>query len=241
VARQTSSSAFRPIDIPRGWEEAVAQIREAVVERRLRPGDRLPAQRELAIEMGVSRALVNEALRVLEHSGLVEIRKGSKGGAFIRAPVPDDLVQSVGLLVSLGTVKVDQLTDFRLVLEGQNAAWAARRASRHQVARLWAIVDDVRRIERHEPNAIALNDADVEFHVAVAEAAGNELSLAAVRGISPSLRKLTGLVPIDQAGTAARHLEKVTESIANHQGHSARKFMQEHIRYFADVLGVRGS
>lgn len=232
---------FHPIDASRGWEEVAGQIREAIVSGQFRPGDRLRSQRELAAEFRVSRALVNEALRVLEHSGLIETRTGAHGGSFVKAPAADELVRHVNLLIRLGSVSVDQLTDFRLVLEGQNARWAAKRKSETDLQRLRGIVDAVDRLARHEPDALALNDLDVEFHVAVAEAGRNELSVAAVRGITPSLRQLTGLVPVEKAPTAAEQFRAIVEAVASGRGLAAQRLMQQHIRYFAEVLAVPGT
>jgi GntR family transcriptional regulator, transcriptional repressor for pyruvate dehydrogenase complex len=233
--------SFTPIGLHRGSQEVAEQIREAIVSGQLQPGDRLEPQRQLAAQFGVSRALVNEALRVLEHSGLIETRTGAHGGSFVKVPAEDELVRHVNLLVRLGTVSVEQLTDFRLVLEGQNAAWAARRAHPHERALLNELAEAAARIARRDPDAESLDEIDAQFHIAVAVAARNGLSLAAVRGFTPPLRQLTGLVPVDQAPTAAAQFAAIAGAIEARRSGAARTHMKEHIRYFADVLASSGT
>jgi GntR family transcriptional regulator, transcriptional repressor for pyruvate dehydrogenase complex len=227
---------FRAIDASRGWEEVSAQIRDAIVTGRLKPGDRLPPQRDLAGQFGVSRALVNEALRVLEHSGLVYIRPGAQGGSFVRAPKPDDLVRDLNIFIRLGGATMDALTDFRVVLEGQNAAWASKRGTASELAELRKIVQEVRDMEEHDRPAAALDELDAAFHIAVAGMAHNELSLAAVQGITPALRQLVGLLPMHAHHRAAEEMAAIAEAIGAHRGVNARDLMRAHIRHWADVL-----
>src|SRR5256885_6691524 len=75
---------FGAVRSPRVYEHIVAQIERAIYERRLAHGDKLPAERQLVREFGASRVAVREALRALEHRGLVDVRQGSAGGYFIR-------------------------------------------------------------------------------------------------------------------------------------------------------------
>src|SRR5258708_40300446 len=74
----------RAVRTPRVYEDIVAQIERAIYEGRLAHGDKLPPERQLVREFGASRVAVREALRTLEHRGLVEVRQGSAGGYFIR-------------------------------------------------------------------------------------------------------------------------------------------------------------
>ncbi len=88
-----ASTAFRPVRTPRIHEEICRQVRGRLARGQLKPGDKLPPERELALEFGVSRGAVREALRTLENAGLVALRKGMHGGAFIRAGEPALLAQ----------------------------------------------------------------------------------------------------------------------------------------------------
>ena len=75
-----SETAFRRVQVARAFEDIARQIREELLQGRLRPGDRLPAERELAVQFGVSRNTLREALRSLEIAGLITLRKGAAGG-----------------------------------------------------------------------------------------------------------------------------------------------------------------
>src|SRR3982751_343053 len=79
----TVPTEFRQVQIRRTFEEVAAQVRGMLFDGSLRPGDRLPPERELAVTLGVGRPALREALRALEVGGLLELRKGKTGGAFI--------------------------------------------------------------------------------------------------------------------------------------------------------------
>jgi GntR family transcriptional regulator, transcriptional repressor for pyruvate dehydrogenase complex len=230
---------FHAIDATRGWEEVSAQIREAIVTGKLQPGDRLPPQRDLAAQFGVSRALINEALRVLEHSGLLYIRPGAHGGSFVRAPKPDELVRHLNVFVRLGGLTMDTLTDFRFVLEGQNAAWAAKRATTAQIEQLRQIVREVKDMDERDRDSASMDELDAAFHMLVAEMAHNELSLAVVQGIVPALRQLVGLLPSHAHLQAAEQMAGIAKAITTQKEIAARDLMGAHIRHWADVLVVQ--
>ncbi len=235
------SPVFRRVAPTRGWEGVAHQIREAILSERLQPSDRLPPSRELARQFGVSRALVHEAVRVLEHSGLLETRPGANGGTFVRRPDPDQVTREVHVLIRTGGVGFAELSELRAVLEGQNAAWAASRASPEQLADLARVTRRMRELAAGEPRrAGVLEDVDAEFHTIIAQGARNDLSAAIVLGIVPALRELVGLLPpgIEQAG--AEQYEEVHAAIAGHDEERARAAMVRHINFFAEVLrGVR--
>src|SRR5260370_36995844 len=83
---------FRRIRTPRAFEEIADQIRKELSNRRLRAGDRLPPERALAAQFGVSRNTLREALRSLENAGLLRLQKGATGGAFLRESTRDAIV-----------------------------------------------------------------------------------------------------------------------------------------------------
>ena len=121
-------TVFQKASPTRTFEEIADQIRAAIVEGRLQPGDRLPAGRELAQTFGVGRSTLLAALRVLEQSGLIVIRPGTKGGAFVTAPSLRQVSESLDLLLRREGASVEELAEFRVHLEGQCFYWAALRA-----------------------------------------------------------------------------------------------------------------
>jgi GntR family transcriptional regulator, transcriptional repressor for pyruvate dehydrogenase complex len=186
----SDTSLFAPVRGQRMSGEIVGQMLALIRNGRLQEGDRLPAERELATQMGVSRVTVRDALRVLEVMGLVTIRVGSAGGAFIRRPSADVIGENVFNLLTMGLFEPQQIAEARLVLELGILDLAVERVTDED---LEALTD----ICRRSREAFEAGDYDrelaVAFHTRLARATKNEaiamlsesfagpLSMAAVR------------------------------------------------------------
>ena len=107
---------FAPARTRRTFEVIGDQIREQVRSGTLKPGDKLPPERTLAEQFGTSRNAVREALRALEHAGLINLQKGAHGGAFITDGDPEAVAQSIEDLLHLGGVELTDITDARLLI-----------------------------------------------------------------------------------------------------------------------------
>src|SRR5439155_679889 len=108
---------FTPITGTSPATEIVAQIRDHLSSRRLKAGDRLPSERDLAAQFGVSRNSLRQALRSLVDSGLLQMKKGAAGGAFIRDGGGEAVATGLSDLYSLGTIRPEHLTE-ALILGG---------------------------------------------------------------------------------------------------------------------------
>jgi DNA-binding FadR family transcriptional regulator len=115
-AKDRSHPQFAPIRTKRVFEEICEQVRREMAAGSLRPGDKLPPERELAAKLGVSRAAVREALRSLEIAGVVGLQKGARGGAFILKGDPDLVTQSLRDMFHLGRISLDNLTEARTLV-----------------------------------------------------------------------------------------------------------------------------
>src|SRR5438552_9456820 len=124
---------FSSVRTPRVYEHIVEQIESAIFGGKLGCGDRLPPERELVRQFHASRVAVREALRTLEHRGLIDVRHGSSGGHFVRAVDAGLLRRDFTTLLRLGPVGVSALIEARLSLEPAVARLAARRASAEAV------------------------------------------------------------------------------------------------------------
>jgi GntR family transcriptional regulator, transcriptional repressor for pyruvate dehydrogenase complex len=236
----SSPVPFSRIAQSRGHEEVAQQIREAILSQRLLPSDRLPSSRNLAEQFGVSRALIIEALRVLEHSGLVVTRTGARGGTFVRKPTADQVIREVGILIRSGGVGLAALSEIRELLEGQNAVWAAKRATAEQLDALREVAEEMRSLATtNARRAGDVEDLDVRLHTILAEAAHNELSAAIVMGIVPALRDMIGLLPPHIESDAAEQYEAIYRAIARRDARAARAAMVHHVAFFAQMLGRR--
>lgn len=158
-------STAKPADPRRLYQQVADQIRTVIEESHFAPGTRLPAERELAQQLGVSRPSLREALIALEIQGIVETRMGS--GVYVCAQPTAAAPEAVALGES-----PSELMQARAMLEGASVTLAAARLSRSGLERVRACVDAMRQdIRRGHPPI----DADRRFHVAIAELTGNSL------------------------------------------------------------------
>lgn len=110
---------YVPIKSPRAFEHICDQIRAQLASGALKPGNKLPPERELAAQFGVSRNVLREALRSLEIAGLIELKKGGSGGSFIRGGNPNQVSRALQDMLYAGTISLSDFTEGRtLILEG---------------------------------------------------------------------------------------------------------------------------
>ncbi len=183
----SAPTAFKPIRSPRAFEEIAEQIRTELAEGRLRVGSRLPSERALSEQFGVSRNTLREALRSLEHAGLVRLQKGATGGAFITEG--NGQVITTGLLdmYHLGAIQPAKLTEARIWLESIIVREACLRATPADLEKLRANV-------REAEAAIAAGDfhrraeIHLEFHRILARMTGNPIMETVMDGVLTVLR-----------------------------------------------------
>jgi len=125
----------------RAFEEICERIRAQLAAGKLKPGDKLPPERELALKLGVSRAAVREALRSLEIAGVVGLHKGARGGAFILKGDPDLVTRSIRDMFHLGRISLDNLTEARTMIMQVAIQLASERIRPTTVAALERNVD----------------------------------------------------------------------------------------------------
>lgn len=161
-----------------------------IIERHLQPGDRLPSERELAAQTGVSRTVIREAVRSLVAKSLLEVKPGS--GTLIKAPSAQTVTQSVLSFVQVGQPNFDpsKIHEVRRVLETEIAGYAAERRSKADLERIHSFI---LQMEQSREDRVAFSGADVAFHKALAEATHNELFvilLDSIAGVMFRVREL---------------------------------------------------
>ncbi len=220
----------------------VEQFREAIFDGRLKSGDRLPSTVELSRQFQISRNGVIEALRILERDGLVTVRRGSQGGAIVAEMDSRPLTDHFHLLLQMENVSIAEMLEMRSVIESQNAAWAAERAAQADLQPLTAIVDSYDAVILEDGAGgptTAMLDIDEQFHVAVAEATGNRASVAFVRAMLASLRRMVVDTPGAFTDAPVVGVRPVLEAIADGNAEQARMAMLEHIGNFTrDAAGA---
>lgn len=179
-------AAFAPIRTRRAFEEICDRIRERIAAGELKPGDKLPAERDLAQQLGVGRNALREALRSLEIAGVVKLKKGAKGGAFIHEGDTGPMEQVVGDMLKLGSISLDELTEARLHIQDLVVRLACERASRADFDALAANIERTARLTV-EGRVAERMECSREFYRLLAGAAHNGMLSMMVYSITEIL------------------------------------------------------
>ena len=180
---------MREVRSLRGFEAVCEQIRQQIFRGDLRPGDRLPGERELAEQLNVSRSVVREAIRSLESTGLVESRMGAHGGLYIRASTPHGLTQAMNDMVSLARMPISVVTETRIELTATAIRLACERATEEELDAIEQDVqlhEDLFRKGRGSRNARSLS----KFYHLLAQATHNDLLVMLVDAVSEVMRMI---------------------------------------------------
>ena len=210
-----------------GADQVVAYVRGLIETKRLRPGDRLPAERELAAQIGVSRPTLRMGLHALAAMGCVESRHGS--GTFIPDGPPALGTEPLSLLAALHDFTRDQMYEARRILEVGAAGLAAERATPEQLA---SLADEVASLfaSMNDPQRFLVHD--INFHRALAAASGNPIIAAVVEMVSAlyyEQRRETAQQASDRdLRDAAEAHRDIYQAIRAHDADGARRLMNEH-------------
>jgi DNA-binding FadR family transcriptional regulator len=221
---------FTPVSRSRASGEIVSQIERAIFDGAYGAGERLRSERELAEQFGVSRITVRDALRVLEARGLIRVKVGASGGAFVTDTNLDQVVGSISTMVRLRRMTLSELAEARTIVETAAAERAALRADADAVAHLAQLVERSREVVRlGAPHT----EASMDFHVAVAEASGNELLSATVRAYRDLLMQtLHDMRDPSSARVTQKWHEDILDAISAHDADATRKLMNDHLLDF---------
>jgi len=211
------------------------ELERLILESRLGPGDRLPSERELASQFGVSRTVVREAVRALAAKHLLDVNVGR--GTVVRAPTPESAAESMKLLLLMqaGGTGVEKVSEVRHIVENEIAARAAERRTDEDLQTLAAILEETRQ-HLDEPDVYI--KSDVAFHAALASATQNELFviiLDSLVEVMIEVRLLTLRVPGVTAVALGYH-ERILEAVVSGDPKAAREAMDAHMDQAADML-----
>lgn len=220
---------FSKVSVGRMSEVIVDKIRELMREGQLKPGDRLPAERDLCERFGVSRVTTREALRMLESAGLVEIRVGARGGAFVTAPSSNRVGEGLTDMLTLSVISAADVTEVRMVLEVGIVPLVCERATEEDLAALEKICERSREALRQGEYSM---DMSLEFHTAIAQATHNpalEMLIESFRGpILMSLQQARDVAPeMGRLGTEEH--EQFIEAVRRRDASQASRIMREHL------------
>ncbi|MFB6955604.1 FadR/GntR family transcriptional regulator [Streptomyces sp. NPDC056309] len=231
--RSTAPAPRRPGGAPDyrpGYEVAAERILEHLVLTGLEPGARLPTEKDLAHQVGMSRTVVREAVKILSALGRLSVHKGR--GIYVARPDQSSWQHSLTHFLPADLHQVDELFEFRRHLETTTARLAAGRATPAQVKAVRAAADhSTQAAERGDLDAFSR--ADDAFHTAIATATNNAFFTAAIDTLRRLQHQVTAIGLAGLAGgslyDAAAHHQAITDAIATGEPTRAHTLMAHHI------------
>ncbi|MGE0388085.1 MAG: FadR/GntR family transcriptional regulator [Gammaproteobacteria bacterium] len=228
-ARPAGAAAAPRAPVRRAFEDVTARIRDLVHEGSLKPGDRLPAERELARRLGIGRPALREALRALESAGLLELRKGKTGGAFISAGRPSVMADNMSDLLRVGSVSIPELFEARIWIQTALVRAASERATEQDLQALEENVAGARRL--HDAGDVQRRiQANIEFHNLLAQAAHNPVMVVIVRALTDALHRLVAQVGSEPPPDTFAVRRRLVRALRAHDTDTAAEAMAHIIR-----------
>ncbi|HEX7063113.1 MAG TPA: GntR family transcriptional regulator [Woeseiaceae bacterium] len=223
-------------------EQIVRQLAGLVNRGELKPGDRLPGERELADKLGVGRPTLREALRALKLLGILDIRHG--GGVFVSERKPDTLLGPLPSFLALGRHDIGTVLEARRVIEGAILAFAARVIDDEAIAKLDAnlarfasLVDGA---GEHDVEAAEINALAEEFRAVIESAVDNPILMRAVTTLD--ILSTAARYRITARGSLERLLEnhrRMVDALRARAPRAAQEALEAHIDYLCEICDVR--
>jgi GntR family transcriptional repressor for pyruvate dehydrogenase complex len=209
------------------------QLEKLVLESRLQPGDRLPAERELALQFGVSRTVIREAVMALVAQGLLDGKHGS--GRTIRTPSVASISPAMALMLKVSDLDHAKVIEVRRLLEVEIAGLAAERRTAADLEKLREILEDRKGIERERDKFVSW---DIGFHSALAACTHNELFSLLLDSVVSTMKKVRE-IGFNVPGTPRRalaHHRAIFAEVKAGDGTGARQAMREHLRESEETM-----
>jgi GntR family transcriptional repressor for pyruvate dehydrogenase complex len=218
---------YKAVQSSRLYAQIVQQIEESILNGALKPGDQLPPERELAMQFGVSRTAVREAVRTLHQRGLVEAYSGR--GTFVTNGTSQAIKSSLDLMMKISQPSgPTPLVEVREILEPEIAALAAARCEEVHLAMMR---EAIAVMDRERSDGEAFIEADLDFHLALAEAAANPLILSLIDSIGELLREQRMRIFYVDGGPERGqfHHKRILEAVEQRNPELAREAMRAHL------------
>ncbi|MEO8297294.1 MAG: FCD domain-containing protein [Burkholderiales bacterium] len=227
-ARKRCVNVFSPVVGNRPADEIIAQIRVKLSAQELKAGDRLPSERELSEQFAVSRNSVRQALRTLAELGLLDIRKGASGGAFIHEGGGGAVTIGLQDLYTLGTIRPEDLTEVRLLLSVEVARLACERCSDEDIDALEANVVAAERAAR-QPDLSERTQINLEFHRMLGRMTRNPLLMALTDAVMDIMSRFVNEVGRTPNRTVMPLRRKLLAHLRKRDAAAAAQEMRAHL------------
>ncbi len=230
-------AGWEPVERLPTYELVLRRIEEQLLNRTLRPGDRLPPERELATMLGASRPAVREALRVLQAQGVVRsaVGTGADSGTIVTAAPSGALTRLLRVHLAVASFPLSDVVEARVMFERFSALGAAKAIT---PAFLEGIAAPLAAMDQPDIDRARFNELDTEFHVAIAEAGGNRFVADLTVAVRESIRsdilgalEGSGDWPEVRDGLRADH-HAIYQALAAADGPRAADLLEAHITGF---------
>ncbi|MDT8380595.1 MAG: FadR/GntR family transcriptional regulator [Desulfotignum sp.] len=235
---ETEYVMFKRARQSRVFQDVVDQIQEAILTKKLAPGTRLPAERDLKEMFNTSRGTLREALRVLEQKGLIEIKLGVTGGAIVKQIDTDPLMESLALLIQSGEVSLEHLSEFRIKIEGSLVELATQRATPEDIEELERLQAIARRcFERRDWESFLKTDETM--HTYIGTMTRNPVFQFIQKSIHDNIhRYYQDYLPMNRERTLEnlRDFDKIIAAMKEKDGSTASAIIKDHVQRFHDKM-----
>lgn len=222
-----------PMSVPKAADVLADSLRERILSGEFPEGRSLPPERELVAQTRISRTTVREALRILEVQGLVRIKAGRAGGAFVQQPDESSMAASVSLLIRGRKIRIDNLLETSEGLEPFTARLAARNRTEEDLTNLEELNEELA-VAKDQRAFLAGN---VEWHVAVAHAGHNELLTGLLMALAPAIYSATkneSFASQDVMKLTVQAHSTIMRAIREQDEEAAARRMARHVRSYAE-------
>jgi GntR family transcriptional regulator, transcriptional repressor for pyruvate dehydrogenase complex len=236
---ESSPVALKPLNVTRLSDQIVQQIETMILEGSFKPGDRLPPERQLAEQLGVSRPSLREAIQKLSARGLLSSRQG--GGTYITSRLDAGFADPWQEMLGTHPELHRDVLEFRRMLEGTVAQMAAERATQADIERIGGLFEQMEAAHRLEGLELT-SEVDVKFHQALADAAHNALLTHVAASLLNMLHTHVhdNIANLFATGTVSKQLldqhRAVWEAVRDRDGAAARAAAEAHIDFVDHTL-----
>jgi GntR family transcriptional repressor for pyruvate dehydrogenase complex len=233
----TGTAVFKSIKHTRISDEIANQIKTLISEGRLKPGDRLPPERELIKQFAVSRPSLREALNSLVATGFLEVKQARR--TYVKSVTSGRMQDPLSLLIKNDTQKIFDLIEVRKAMEAWGAFHAAQRATEGDMKQLEDIVKEMKKaLEEERP----WEKLDADFHLALAQATHNTIQTHIMSTIHDLLKESMARVFTDRVKTMKlfQQHSQIFNAIKNHAPERARERMLRHLNYVESEVKAFG-
>jgi GntR family transcriptional repressor for pyruvate dehydrogenase complex len=222
---------FKSVRPDRISQTIVDQIKEAIFQKKIRTGDKLPSERQMMEQFETSRVTVREALKKLENSGILEIRRGTQGGAFVRDPDVTFVSNFLQDMFSMGNIRVFDLTEARMAVEPFSVKLATKRIKEECLEQIKQNIRETKECLKMG-NAADARLLTLEYHRLIAQASENPVIFFMVDSIMDIMENNISTIVISAASIkrTLHYHEEIYEALMKRDPEKAQAVMLKHIQ-----------